>query len=80
MVIPTASWGLRIGVAMVEGKRPWIGRYTCCLRKEMVCRVDSLRGWWKVVQRQYVKVSEAVGERRYGGNTCSLWAWGWVLF
>ena len=53
-VIPTASWRLKVGVFVVEG--PWIGRYTCCLRKEMVCGVDSLRGWWKVVQRQHVKV------------------------
>ena len=56
MVIPTASWGLRIGVFVMEGKGPWIGPYTCCLRKEVVCRVDSLSGWWKVVQRQNVKV------------------------
>lgn len=65
---------------MVEGKRPWIGRYTCCLRKEVVCRVDSLKGWWKVVQRQTFKVWKGVDERRYGGKTCSLWVWGWVLF
>ena len=44
----------------------------------MVCRVDSLRGWWKVVQRQHVW--NGVGERRYGGNTCSPCVWGWVLF
>ena len=46
----------------------------------MGCRLDSLRGRWKVVQRQYVKVWKGVGERRYSGNTCSLWVWGWVLF
>ena len=34
----------------------------------MVCRVDSPRGWWKVVQTQHVW--KGVGERRYGGNTC----------
>ena len=42
----------------------------------MVCRVDSLRGWWKVVQRQ--DVWKGVGERRCGGNTCTPWMW--VLF
>ena len=46
----------------------------------MVSQVDSLRGWWKIVQRQYVKVWKGVGERWYGGNACSLWVWGWVLF
>ena len=35
--------------------------------------MGSLRGWWKVVQRQYVKVWKGAGERRYGSNTCSLW-------
>ena len=57
-----------------------VGRYTDCQREEVVLQVGSLRGWWKVVQRQYVKVWKGVGERRYGGNTCSLWVWGWVLF
>ena len=53
-LVGSKDW--RICVGMVEGKGPWIGRYTCCLRMEGVRRVDSLRGWWKVVQRQNVKV------------------------
>ena len=44
----TKGWCICVGV--VEGKGRWFGRYSCCLRKEVVCRVDSLRGWWKVVQ------------------------------